>query len=68
LPEEFLGLSVRQWLSNVGVTTLFVEPGSPCENGYVESFNGKPRDELLNVRSSSRSGRPDPDRTLAAGV
>jgi putative transposase len=32
----------------VGVKTLFIEPGSPWENGYVESFNGKLRDELLN--------------------
>ena len=35
-------------LANLGVTTLFIEPGSPWENGYVESFNGKLRDELLN--------------------
>ena len=32
----------------VGVKTLFIEPGSPWENGYIESFNGKLRDELLN--------------------
>jgi hypothetical protein len=37
-----------EWLSRVGVTTLYVEPGSPWENGYNESFNGKLRDELLN--------------------
>ena len=36
------------WLSRVGVKTLYIEPGSPWENGYVESFNGKLRDELLN--------------------
>jgi hypothetical protein len=35
------------WLGRVGVKTLFIEPGSPWENGYVESFNGKLRDELL---------------------
>ena len=35
-------------LTNLGITTLFIEPGSPWENGYVESFNGKLRDELLN--------------------
>ena len=40
--------AVREWLSRLGVTTLFIEPGSPWENGYVESFNGKLRDELLN--------------------
>ena len=39
---------VRKWLRNLGVKTLFIEPGSPWENGYVESFNGKLRDELLN--------------------
>ena len=36
------------WLGRVGVETLFIEPGSPWENGYNESFNGKLRDELLN--------------------
>ena len=39
---------MRQWLQCVGVETLCIEPGSPWENGYVESFNGKLRDELLN--------------------
>jgi transposase InsO family protein len=45
---EFTATVVREWLSNIGVETLFIEPGSPWENGYVESFNGKLRDELLN--------------------
>jgi transposase InsO family protein len=39
---------VRQWLASVGSKTLYIEPGSPWENGYCESFNGKLRDELLN--------------------
>jgi transposase InsO family protein len=39
---------VRTWLAELGVTTLFIEPASPWENGYIESFNGKLRDELLN--------------------
>ena len=39
---------MRDWLRRVGVKTLFIEPGSPWENGYIESFNGKLRDELLN--------------------
>ena len=39
---------VRDWLERVGVKTLFIKPGSPWENGYVESFNGKFRDEFLN--------------------
>ena len=45
---EFTAKVVRDWLKRVGVKTLFIEPGSPWENGYVESFNGKLRDELLN--------------------
>jgi transposase InsO family protein len=45
---EFTAGVVRDWLRRVGVKTLFIEPGSPWENGYVESFNGKLRDELLN--------------------
>lgn len=45
---EFTAHAVRRWLERVGVKTLFIEPGSPWENGYVESFNGKFRDEFLN--------------------
>jgi putative transposase len=45
---EFTAKAVRRWLGGLGVRTLFIEPGSPWENGYVESFNGKVRDELLN--------------------
>jgi transposase InsO family protein len=44
---EFTAKAVRDWLEKVGVGTLFIEPGSPWENGYNESFNGKLRDELL---------------------
>ncbi len=39
---------MRSWLNNLEVKTLFIEPGSPWENGYIESLNGKLRDELLN--------------------
>jgi putative transposase len=46
---EFTAIAVREWLERVGVKTLYVEPGSPWENGYIESFNGKLRDELLNL-------------------
>ena len=46
--SEFTAKAVRQWLGSIGVQTLYIEPGSPWENGYVESFNGKMRDELLN--------------------
>jgi len=46
--SEFTADYVREWLHRVGAKTLFVEPGSPWGNGYIESFNGKLRDELLN--------------------
>ncbi len=45
---EFTAKKIRDWLTEFGVKTLFIEPGSPWENGYIESFNGKLRDELLN--------------------
>lgn len=46
---EFAATAVKGWISGVGAVTAFIEPGSPWENGYVESFNGKLRDELLNT-------------------
>ncbi len=45
---EFIAKILRQWLGRLKVGTLYIEPGSPWENGYIESFNGKLRDELLN--------------------
>jgi len=45
---EFTARAIRKWLARLGVKMLFIEPGSPWENGYIESFNGKLRDELLN--------------------
>ena len=45
---ELTAKALRQWLDDLGVKTLFIEPGSPWENGYIESFNGKCRNELLN--------------------
>jgi putative transposase len=45
---EFVSEYVREWLRRVGAKTLCIEPGSLWENGYIESFNGKLRDELLN--------------------
>jgi putative transposase len=50
---EFVATAVRSWLADLGVTTLFIEPGSPWENGYIESFNGMLRDELLNGEIST---------------
>ena len=46
--SEFTARAIRKRLNSLGVKTLFIEPGSPWENGYIESFNGKLRDELLN--------------------
>ena len=45
---EMTAKVARDWLTQVGAKTLFIAPGSPWENGYNESFNGKLRDELLN--------------------
>jgi putative transposase len=45
---EFTARSIRKWLNDIGVKTLFIETGSPWENGYIESFNGKMRNELLD--------------------
>jgi transposase InsO family protein len=46
---EFVATAVRAWINGVGARTAFIEPGSPWENGYVESFNARLRDELLNA-------------------
>jgi len=45
---EFVAEAVRNWIAAVGAKTAYIEPGSPWENGYVESFNARLRDELLN--------------------
>ena len=45
---EFTARAVRKWLRDLGARSLYIEPGSPWENGYIESFNGKFRDEVLN--------------------
>ena len=46
---EFAAEKVRDWITAVGAKTAFIEPGSPWENGYIESFNARFRDELLNA-------------------
>ena len=46
--SEFIETELRSWLKRTGIHTTFIEPGSPWENGYIESFNGKMRDEFLN--------------------
>src|SRR4051794_5216563 len=48
MAPEFVAKAVREWIVAVGAKTAFIEPGSPWENGYCESFNSKLRDELLN--------------------
>jgi transposase InsO family protein len=53
---EFVAQNLKQWLKNNGCKTLYIEPGSPWENGHVESFNGKLRDECLN-REMFRNGQ-----------
>ncbi len=45
---EFVAEAVRKWIRAVGARTAYIEPGSPWENGYIESFNARLRDELLN--------------------
>ena len=45
---EFVSRVVKKWLENLDVETLYIAPGSPWENGYIESFNGRLRDELLD--------------------
>ncbi len=45
---EFVATALREWIAAVGAKAAYIEPGSPWENGYCESFNGKLRDELLN--------------------
>ena len=52
---EFISTAVRQWLAESGCRTMYIEPGSPWENPYIESFNGKLRDECLN-REIFRNG------------
>jgi putative transposase len=50
---EFVARNVRSWLDRIGVKTLYIEPGSPWENGYCESFNSKLRNELLECEQFS---------------
>jgi putative transposase len=53
---EFVSKAVCQWLEESGCSSLFIKPGSPWENGYIESFNDKLRDECLN-REIFRNGK-----------
>jgi putative transposase len=46
--SEFMDIKLRQWLKHLNVAPLYIEPGSPWENGYIKSFNGKMREQFLN--------------------
>ncbi len=48
---EFIANSIKQWLASKGCKTIYIEPGSPWENAHIESFNGRLRDEFLNMNS-----------------
>jgi putative transposase len=48
---EFIAKTIRVWMAEAGLETLYIEPGAPWENGYAESFNSKVRDELLNAEA-----------------
>jgi transposase InsO family protein len=50
---EFIAKELRSWLSGIGIKTAFIEPGSPCANGFCESFNGTQGDNLLDGESST---------------
>ena len=64
---EFVAEVLRKWIAAVGGKTAYAEPGSPWENGYCESFNGKLLDELRNGKDLLHTqGGEDRDRTLAA--
>ncbi len=52
---EFVAHAVREWLGRLGVTTLYIEPGSPWENGYIESFNARLRTNCSTAKSSTAS-------------
>jgi transposase InsO family protein len=53
---EFIATAMRDWLQQVNVGALYIEPGSPWENGYAESFNSKFRDEFLNAEEFDTEG------------
>jgi putative transposase len=55
--SEFTAEAVKEWLASAGIATRYVEPGSPWENGYAESFNSRFRADFLDREISDRSGR-----------
>jgi putative transposase len=62
---EFIAQKVRDWIAAVGAKTAYIEPGSPWENGYCESFNARFRTNCSTAKSSTACGSPNPDRAMA---
>ena len=66
---EMTAKVIRSWLGQLGTRTLYIEPGSPWENGYCKSFNGKLRDECLNqVRLADAAAQGCRDGPLSHGA
>lgn len=63
--SEFIAKALGLWLERLGVQTLYIEPGSPWENGYCESFNSKLRDEFLNIELLSTLNEAHESHPLA---
>ena len=66
---EFVAKAVQEWIGAVGAKTAYITPGSPWENGFIESFNARLRDELLNGEIFLHLARsPDRHRELAPSL
>ena len=65
---EFIARAVQEWIAAVGARTAYIEPGSPWENGFIESFNARLRDELLDGEISTHSPRPGSSSKAGAGI
>ncbi len=66
---EFVATAVKAWITELGAKPAYIEPGSPWENGYVESFNGKFRDELLACEAfNTLAEAKRPDRAMARAL
>jgi transposase InsO family protein len=65
---EFIAKAIRNWLEKASVRTLYIAPGSPWENGFVESFNARLRDELLNGEIFYSLARAEPELKESRGI
>src|ERR1700747_3385187 len=63
---EVVAKAVQEWIGAAGAKTAYITPGSPWENGFIESFNARLRDELLNGRSSTQCAQPRPSSRAGA--